>query len=69
MNFTEAVLAELQRLDEGNLTKYETVLGKSAVMLASNNYLGLSNHPAVCKAAIDGIRTYGYGLASVRFLT
>ena len=80
MNFTEAVLAELQQLEAGNLTKHETALqspqggevvvnGKKVVMLASNNYLGLSNHPAVRKAAIDGIRTYGYGLASVRFLT
>ncbi|HLB00849.1 MAG TPA: glycine C-acetyltransferase, partial [Bacteroidota bacterium] len=42
--------------------------GKKVVMLASNNYLGLSNHPAVRKAAIDGIRRYGYGVASVRFL-
>jgi glycine C-acetyltransferase len=45
------------------------VRGKKVVMLASNNYLGMSNHPAVCKAAIAGIKKYGYGLASVRFLT
>jgi glycine C-acetyltransferase len=37
-------------------------------MLASNNYLGLSNHPAVKKAAIEGIKAYGYGVASVRFI-
>ena len=44
------------------------VKGKKVVMLASNNYLGLSNHPVIKKAAILGIKEYGYGVASVRFL-
>jgi glycine C-acetyltransferase len=44
------------------------VKGKEVVMLASNNYLGMSNHPVVKKAAMEGIRKYGYGVASVRFL-
>lgn len=80
MNVNNLLLAELQRLEESKTTKYETALqsaqggivkvkGKDVVMLASNNYLGMSNHPVVCKAAIDGIKKYGYGLASVRFLT
>lgn len=34
----------------------------------SNNYLGLANHPAVVEAAIAGIRRYGAGTASVRFI-
>ncbi len=34
----------------------------------SNNYLGLANHPAVVEAAVDGIRRYGAGTASVRFI-
>ncbi|MBL9119322.1 MAG: aminotransferase class I/II-fold pyridoxal phosphate-dependent enzyme [Phycisphaerae bacterium] len=34
----------------------------------SNNYLGLANHPAVVEAAIEGIRRYGAGTASVRFI-
>lgn len=34
----------------------------------SNNYLGLANHPAVCEAGIEGIRKYGAGTASVRFI-
>jgi len=34
----------------------------------SNNYLGLSNHPAVKEAGIEGIRRYGAGTASVRFI-
>jgi glycine C-acetyltransferase len=34
----------------------------------SNNYLGLANHPAVVEAGIEGIRRYGAGTASVRFI-
>lgn len=71
--------AELRRLREAQTFKIETPLegpqggtvrvgGRKVVMLASNNYLGLSNHPAVNRAAIRGIRKYGYGVASVRFL-
>ena len=70
---------ELDRLRNTKTYKYETALespqggvvkvsGKKVVMLASNNYLGLSNHPAIKRAAAKGIKEYGYGLASVRFL-
>ncbi|MBN1398686.1 MAG: glycine C-acetyltransferase [Bacteroidetes bacterium] len=80
MQLDELITAELKRLGDANSLKYETSLqsaqggivkvnGKEAVMLASNNYLGMSNHPAVIKAAINGIKKFGYGLASVRFLT
>ncbi|MHC5115396.1 MAG: aminotransferase class I/II-fold pyridoxal phosphate-dependent enzyme, partial [Planctomycetota bacterium] len=34
----------------------------------SNNYLGLSNHPDVDAAAIEGVKKYGAGTASVRFI-
>ncbi|BFU94550.1 MAG: glycine C-acetyltransferase [Nitrospira sp.] len=36
--------------------------------LCANNYLGLANHPQIIAAAMDGLRTHGYGLASVRFI-
>lgn len=39
-----------------------------AINLCANNYLGLANHPEVKQAAIDGLRDYGYGMASVRFI-
>ncbi|MBX9939549.1 MAG: glycine C-acetyltransferase [Candidatus Obscuribacterales bacterium] len=42
--------------------------GRSQVMLASNNYLGLANHPRIQEAAKKGLEQYGYGLASVRFI-
>ncbi len=42
--------------------------GKPVVMLGSNNYLGLTNHPEVKRAAKDAIDTYGTGCAGSRFL-
>src|SRR5204863_329345 len=38
------------------------------LVLSSNNYLGLGNHPEVIEAGIDGLRRYGAGTASVRFI-
>jgi glycine C-acetyltransferase len=38
------------------------------IMLTSNNYLGLANHPAIIEAAEKAERDFGYGLASVRFI-
>ncbi len=79
MKFDQLFIDEIQRIHEANTYKYETafstpqagtvkVKGKKVVMLASNNYLGMSNHPVVKKAAIDAIKEYGYGMASVRFI-
>ena len=34
----------------------------------ANNYLGLSSHPEVLKAAKEGIDNYGFGMSSVRFI-
>jgi glycine C-acetyltransferase len=53
---------------EGEQGGTVTVGGKNVVMLASNNYLGLANHPRVRAAAQKGLEKYGYGLASVRFI-
>ena len=80
MNDMIAILnEELERINEANTFKIETeiesaqsgivkVHGKVMVMLASNNYLGFSNHPKIKDAAIRGIDEYGHGVASVRFL-
>lgn len=38
------------------------------IVLSSNNYLGLANEPAVVKAGIDALGTFGAGTASVRFI-
>ncbi len=42
--------------------------GKTVLMLGSNSYLGLTNHPAVKRAAIEAIKKYGTGCAGSRFL-
>jgi glycine C-acetyltransferase len=39
-----------------------------ALVLSSNNYLGLANHPEVIEAGIGALRDYGAGTASVRFI-
>ncbi len=36
--------------------------------LCANNYLGLANHPDIVHAAMEGLKTHGYGMASVRFI-
>ena len=42
--------------------------GKPVLNLCANNYLGLAQHPAVKAAAREALETWGYGLASVRFI-
>jgi glycine C-acetyltransferase len=44
------------------------VSGREVINFCANNYLGLANHPAVVEAAHEGLRRYGYGMASVRFI-
>src|SRR5213079_2440077 len=45
-----------------------TVNGQEVVNFCANNYLGLANHPAIVAAAMEGLKTWGYGLSSVRFI-
>lgn len=42
--------------------------GKRMIMLGSNNYMGLTNHPEVKQAAIDAVTKYGSGCTGSRFL-
>lgn len=41
---------------------------KRVINMCSNNYLGLSSHPEVLKAAHEGLDHRGYGMSSVRFI-
>ncbi|MDB5311360.1 MAG: kbl [Gemmataceae bacterium] len=45
-----------------------TVNGREVVNFCANNYLGLANHPDIVHAALDGLKAWGYGLSSVRFI-
>ena len=74
---TAATLASLKdagqlkalQMIEGPMDASVTLRGYGEVAcFCSNNYLGLANHPAVVEAAVDGIRRYGAGTASVRFI-
>jgi glycine C-acetyltransferase len=44
------------------------VAGREVLNFCANNYLGLANHPAIVEAAHEGLRQFGYGMASVRFI-
>jgi len=41
---------------------------KKVINICANNYLGLSSHPDVVKAAHEGLDSHGYGMSSVRFI-
>lgn len=43
--------------------------GRKVLMFASNNYLGLANHPEIVKSAREAMDKYGFGLSSVRFIS
>jgi glycine C-acetyltransferase len=44
------------------------VAGREVLNFCANNYLGLASHPAIVEAAHEGLRRYGNGMASVRFI-
>src|ERR1700687_1847446 len=54
------------RVLEGEQKPVATFDGKEVINLSSNNYLGLTTHPKLRRAAIDAIRKYGVGAGAVR---
>jgi len=54
------------RILETGSTPHSVVDGKEVIMLCSNNYLNLSNHPRLVQGAIDAAKKYGAGSGSVR---
>lgn len=79
-NVKPALQAEIQGIRDAGLYKQERVITTAQgpvidttaqhdlLNFCANNYLGLSSHPAVTEAAIEAIRTHGYGMSSVRFI-
>jgi glycine C-acetyltransferase len=79
-DFLAHVDGELQALRGAGLLKAERVItgpqaaevlladGRRVINLCANNYLGLSNHPAVVRAAKAALDSHGFGLSSVRFI-
>src|SRR5881628_93130 len=75
----DALREELRGLDEQDLlwrvrtlqspsAPHARVDGKSVIVLCSNNYLGLANHPKLKQAALAATRKYGAGSGSVRVI-
>ena len=54
------------RVLEGEQKPVATLDGKEVVNLSSNNYLGLTSHPRLRRAAIDAVRRWGAGAGAVR---
>ena len=79
-NLNKILKKKLTIIKENGLYKSERLIfspqnskiiikGNNQVLnLCANNYLGLSNHPDILDAAIQGIKQYGFGLSSVRFI-
>ena len=60
----------MTRSTSGQSSRPQAVrVGRGEILiLSSNNYLGLCDEPSVIEAGIDGLRRYGAGTASVRFI-
>jgi glycine C-acetyltransferase len=61
-------LYKRERQLEGPQDAAIRVNDREVVNFCANNYLGLANHPAIVEAAHEGLRRFGYGMASVRFI-
>lgn len=71
---------EIEDIKDAGLFKEERIItspqgaeitlntGQKVLNFCANNYLGLSSHPEVIKAAKDTLNTHGFGMSSVRFI-
>jgi len=76
----EHLAKELEQISNAGLFKAERIIsssqqaeielesGEKVLNFCANNYLGLSNHPELVKAAKDALDTHGFGMSSVRFI-
>ena len=79
-NFKDHLIKEINDIHEAGLYKNERVIispqqaeiklesGQEVLNFCANNYLGLSNHPELIKAANEALDSHGYGMSSVRFI-
>ncbi|OYU67327.1 MAG: glycine C-acetyltransferase [Cytophagaceae bacterium BCCC1] len=78
-NIREQYSNEITAIKEAGLYKSERIIttpqsatintqNKEVLNFCANNYLGLSSHPEVLEAAIETIKTHGFGMSSVRFI-
>jgi glycine C-acetyltransferase len=70
---------ELRQIDENGLFKGEKIITTAQgsrvdtrdgfnINFCANNYLGLADHPDIIDAVTEGMKTHGFGMASVRFI-
>lgn len=64
----DAGLYKSERVIEGPQDARIEVNGREVLNMCANNYLGLSDHPAIVDAARKSLDEWGYGLSSVRFI-
>jgi glycine C-acetyltransferase len=76
----EHLQQEIKGIREAGLYKEERIIvtpqdakikvqsGQEVLNFCANNYLGLSNHPALIQAAKEGMDSHGFGMSSVRFI-
>jgi len=76
----EHLQKELKEIEAAGLYKKERIItspqgavikistGQEVINFCANNYLGLSSHPEVVKAAKDTLDSHGFGMSSVRFI-
>jgi len=64
----EAGLFKSERVIEGPQDAHIDVNGREVLNMCANNYLGLSDSPAIVEAARKSLDEWGYGLSSVRFI-
>ncbi len=79
-NLKQCLEDELNTIKENGLFKRERIItssqgaeieiesGEKVLNFCANNYLGLSSHPDVIKAAKDTLDSHGFGMSSVRFI-
>ncbi|KAI9895373.1 hypothetical protein PsorP6_018284 [Peronosclerospora sorghi] len=78
-SFIDRLADELSAIEAAGTYKHERVIasaqgakiavnGDAVLNFCANNYLGLSNHPAVKEAAAQALQERGFGLSSVRFI-
>jgi len=68
-NIKQSGLYKSERLINSKQETSIAVSDKTNILnFCANNYLGLSNHPELIKAAKNGIEKFGFGLSSVRFI-
>jgi glycine C-acetyltransferase len=65
---TDRVYKQLNYLDSPQSARVQMEGRGEVLILSSNNYLGLSDEPSVIDAGIRGLRRFGAGTASVRFI-